>query len=257
MRNKTRIKKPIAEDKAIETPAMVAAAISEPAPAAPEPDFLAAPKVEPKPEPQPPPVADEDAATKALKDRLREMEQSTELNRQYQAQVAQAQRPLTREQLLEQWRHDGVSEANIEFLKRHPELADNWQLTYYCANEAAQHHERDTDAHRHATKQIFDHYVAEANKTKQLAEEPTPAFFQPEPPPAPRRPSGKASIVSAPVSRDASPGNYQSEFEDSPRSVRLSPDQLEAARIAGVTPAEYAKQLIRMRKMQASGEAQP
>jgi hypothetical protein len=45
-----------------------------------------------------------------------------------------------------------------------------------------------------------------------------------------------------------------SDFENDPRSVRLSPDQVEAARIAGVTPAEYARQLIRMKKMQASGE---
>jgi hypothetical protein len=252
--------RPKQKELPVETPEMLAAAVSEPAPAEPklEPDFSAAPKIESQPEPQPPPAAKEDEATKALKARLAEIEKSTEVNRQYQAQVAQAQRPMSREQLLEQWRHDGVSEANLQFLQRHPEMIDGWQLTYYCANEATKKgHEPNTDSHRAETKRIFDHYLSEANNTKQLAEKPTPEFFKPEPPPAPRRPPGKASIVSAPVSRDAAPGNYQSEFEDSPRSVRLSPEQLDAARISGVTPAEYAKQLLRMKRMQASGESQP
>src|SRR6516162_2949057 len=90
-----------------ETPEMVAAAISEPSPAEPklEPDFPAAPKIEPQPEPQPPPAAKEDEAAKALKARIADIDRSAELNRQYQAQVAQAQRPMSREQLLEQWRH--------------------------------------------------------------------------------------------------------------------------------------------------------
>jgi hypothetical protein len=242
-----------------ETPEMVAAAISEPAPAEPklEPDSPATPKVEPTPEPQPPPVAQEDEAAKALKARLSEIEKSTELNRQYQAQVAQAQRPMSREQLLEQWRHDGVSEPNLQFLQRHPEMIDGWQLTYYCANEATQKgHEPNTDSHRAETKRIFDRYVSEANKIKPLAEAPTPEFFKPEPPPAPRRPPGKASIVSAPVSRET-PATRAYEADNDPRSVRLSPDQLEAARISGVTPTEYAKQLLRMRRAQASGETQP
>jgi hypothetical protein len=244
----------------VETPEMVAAAISEPAPEPerkPEPDFSAAPKVEPQPEPQPPPAPAEDEATRALKARIADLDRSAELNRQYQAQAAQAQRPMSREQLLEQWRHDGVSEANIDFLKQNPELADNWQLTYYCAHEATKRgHEPDSDAHRKATKEIFDRYVAEANKTKQLAEEPTPAFFQPEPPPAPRRPSGKASIVSAPVSRET-PATRIYESENDPRSVHLSPDQVEAAKIAGVSTAEYARQLVRMQRMRANNEIEP
>ena len=84
--------KPKQKELPPETPEMVAAAISEPAPAEPklEPDSPATPKVEPTPEPQPPPVAQEDEAAKALKARLSEIEKSTELNRQYQAQVAQA-----------------------------------------------------------------------------------------------------------------------------------------------------------------------
>jgi hypothetical protein len=253
--------RPKQKELPVETPEMVAAAISEPAPVEPErkpePDFSATPKIEPQPEPQPPPAAGEDEATNALKARLADLDRSAELNRQYQAQVAQAQRPMSREQLLEQWRHDGVSEPNLQFLQRHPELVDNWQLTYYAANEATKRgHEPNTDSHREKTREIFHGWLSEAQRTKEAAEAtPTPEFFKPEPAPAPRRPPGKASIVSAPPSRAASPGNYQSEFEDT--RVTLSPEQLEAARISGVTPAQYARQLIRMRAMRANGQIEP
>ena len=70
-------------------------------------------------------------------------------------------------------------------------------------------------------------------------------------PPQPRPVSLSAAHVSAPVSRDIpSGGNGQRR----PGSVTLTADQLDAARIAGVTPADYAKQLLRLREMQAAGE---
>jgi hypothetical protein len=203
-------------------------------------------------------VPEADEATRALKARIAEIEQSAELNRQYQAerqaQAHMGQRPLTRGELLEQWRHQGMSHANLKFLEAHPELIDAWQLTRESAIRAANEgHVPDTDDHRHATKRIFDGYLAEI---KRQDAEPSPKFFQPPPPPAPRRPPGKASIVSAPVSRET-PSSRIYEAENNPKSVHLSVDQLEAARIAGVTPGEYAKQLLKMRRMQASGESQP
>ena len=73
---------------------------------------------------------------------------------------------------------------------------------------------------------------------------------QPEPP-QPKPVSLSAAHVSAPVSRDIpSGGNGQRR----PGSVTLTADQLDAAKIAGVTPADYAKQLLRLREMQAAGE---
>jgi len=99
MRNKTRyIRKP-------ETPA-VAAAISEPEPKAqPEPDYSVAP-IEPKAEPQPPPAAEEDAATRALKSHIAEIERSAALNRQRQVEV---EKLALANNLFQIWKHDGLT----------------------------------------------------------------------------------------------------------------------------------------------------
>lgn len=55
--------------------------------------------------------------------------------------------------------------------------------------------------------------------------------------------------VSAPVSREAP------STPNAPRggSIRLTPDQREAAKVAGVTEAEYAKQLQKLNQMRANG----
>jgi hypothetical protein len=82
--------------------------------------------------------------------------------------------------------------------------------------------------------------------------EQPPAFFAPPPAPQPRSRPSRASVVSAPVSREL-PGNYRSEFEADPKSVRLSPSQLEAAAIAGVSPRVYAENLLRMERMKRDG----
>jgi hypothetical protein len=68
------------------------------------------------------------------------------------------------------------------------------------------------------------------------------------PPPAPER--VRTNIVSAPVSREVPSASGSR----SNGKITLTPQHLEAARIAGVTPAEYGKQLLRLREMQASGE---
>jgi hypothetical protein len=264
MRNKTRYA------RKLETPEMVAAAMSEPEP-------HVEPKLEPAPD-SPAALAEKieaqqleheirveraDEAADRLRDQLKALAQSEQAIRQHQAaQMAATQRPQTREQLLEQWRREGVSEANIDFLQGHPEMIDGWQLTVHSANRATQEgHTPDTDEHREATKRIFHKYISAGEKIAATGHDPsldpTPEFFKAQPPAisAPRQPPSRSSHYSAPVSREGSPGNYSS--DDNPRSVRLSPDQLEAARVSGVTPTEYAKQLVRMRRMQASGETQP
>lgn len=70
---------------------------------------------------------------------------------------------------------------------------------------------------------------------------------QPEPPP--RMPS-RGSVVSAPVSRQGpAVAGYARNG-----SITLTPQQVEAANMAGVTPGEYARQLRRYNEMKASGE---
>lgn len=60
----------------------------------------------------------------------------------------------------------------------------------------------------------------------------------------------KEPVVSAPVSRNVPTVNGK------PRSgkVTLTPKEVEAARISGITPEEYAKQKLRKEEMVASGE---
>jgi hypothetical protein len=67
---------------------------------------------------------------------------------------------------------------------------------------------------------------------------------EPSPPPEPRR----TSIVSAPVSRETPATRQQNE------RVELTADQVEAARISGVTPAEYARQVLKLRQLEANGQ---
>lgn len=62
-------------------------------------------------------------------------------------------------------------------------------------------------------------------------------------------PAKRTSILSAPVSREAPSTPNQ------PRggTIRLTPDQREAAKIAGVSEAEYAKNLKKLNEMKANG----
>lgn len=64
--------------------------------------------------------------------------------------------------------------------------------------------------------------------------------------PEPRK---RSSMVSAPVSREAP----SSANGDRPGQIRLSLAQKEAAKIAGITEAEYAKQIIELKKQKANG----
>jgi hypothetical protein len=59
----------------------------------------------------------------------------------------------------------------------------------------------------------------------------------------------RGTVVSAPVSREAPAGSRPTR----PSQIRLTKAQVEAARMAGVTEAEYAKQLIKLGEFKADG----
>jgi hypothetical protein len=65
-------------------------------------------------------------------------------------------------------------------------------------------------------------------------------------PPEPPEPN-PARYVSAPVSRDGS------HFGSSPRSIRLTKEQIEFARMSGITEADYARELMRLNQLKADG----
>ena len=67
----------------------------------------------------------------------------------------------------------------------------------------------------------------------------------------PRPEPDRAAIVSAPVSRE--PPSYYSGHR-SAGQIRLTPAQREAAKIAGITEAEYAEQLVKFLELQERGE---
>src|SRR5438552_418034 len=111
----------------------------------PQPDQpVAVGPVEPQPEPllkaeaktdtptveQTPAEPVESEATRRLKQQLADLARSQELN--HQAAQMGPQRPVTREQLLEQWHREGMSAANLKFLTDNPELVDGWQLTVHA-----------------------------------------------------------------------------------------------------------------------------
>jgi hypothetical protein len=194
-------------------------------------------------------VIEADEATRALKAQIAAISQAQELNRQVQA-ARMAQRPPTRDELLEHWRQQGLSAANLKFLKDNPDLIDGWELTLHAANRATDEgHIPDTPEHREATKVIFHKWMAEAHQTAAAKlNDPTPV-----PAPAPRQQPSRSSHYSAPVSRQASPGDYRA---PDPRQVTLSADEVEAARISGVSPAEYARQKMKYQQMKAQGQVE-
>lgn len=61
----------------------------------------------------------------------------------------------------------------------------------------------------------------------------------------------KGPTVSAPVSREVPGANGK---RPTPGKVTLTPQEVEAAKISGITPEEYAKQKLRKEQMIASGE---
>jgi hypothetical protein len=184
-----------------------------------------------------------DEATLRLQNQINELKKSEAL--QYQV-AEQAQRAVAVEQ---------------QFVQAHPELLEHPKLTEWAVAVALQHgYQRGTPDFLDVTKQLFDRQMAaQANAAPatqqsepaapepphQVQEAPMPnhPFHQRPPPPPPEPSEQSASIYSAPVSREASGGGYR---QSSPSSVRLSPDQREAAKMSGVTETEYARQLQKL-----------
>jgi hypothetical protein len=169
------------------------------------------------------------------------------------AMMAARAQPPTREQKLAMWKQQGMTEDDAQFLSENPQMVDLHDVTRIAADEAAQHHARGTPQHRERTKTLFDEHLAhlQAQQAQAAASaQPTPAFFRPPPAPAPAAPD-PASIYSAPVSR----GTPSGETGQRPaRMIRLTPEEQEYARVAGVSDVEYARQKQRLALAKANGD---
>jgi hypothetical protein len=209
---------------------------------------------------------DTDEATNALKARIAEMDRSAELvQQQRQANEINAQI----NQIFNFWQQAGASIEQQHIFRADP--AFMVRLTEFAHNEASKLHQVNSPEYFEAGKRLFfehlDHLQQQAKQhAQQSAEpipaadnepamtEPTPKFFEPVPAPSrvPRQQQpARTSLYSAPVSREM-PGSREFEAND-PRSVRLNPDQVEAARIAGVDLKTYATMLVKMKRMKRDG----
>jgi hypothetical protein len=227
------------------------AALVEAATAAHEPVAEPAPDVEAvaKAEAE---AAQADRAKFALLRQIEAMKRAEQVQRQQHLEyqrVALNGQPLSRDEKLEQWRQQGLTAREALFLREHPTMIDHPEVASFAANAAlAAGLERDTDRYWQAVTENFDKAMSHL-KAQAEAREPTPDFFRaPEVKPKPVR--SAAHFVSAPVSREIPSGTGTR----SPSKVTLNAQHLEAAKIAGVSPTEYARQLLKLNEMKQSGE---
>lgn len=176
---------------------------------------------------------------------------SPELSRiaaEMSAEAGQAPAPAApaashREGQFTKWREQGLSGAQAMFLSKNPHMADHPAMlatAAQAAKEACQENDIEPDTHEYfeVLRQTFDEFL-----------KPAPKYFQPEGfESAPRE---RSAMVSAPVERTVPTGNYNDRGQ-----IRLTPEQREAAAIAGVSESLYAEQLLRLREAKEAGHYQ-
>jgi hypothetical protein len=197
------------------------------------------------------PPADE--ATVALMRQLESLRKSEELQKQYAmhqhaVQMAQRTQPQTRVQYLQS---QGLTKAEAEFFDSREDMMSNQQLASEAASEAlAAGIERDSPQFFEAVEQGFAKRV-EALNQRAAEPAPAPAFFEPtEPTRSPAAPD-RSSLYAAPVSRGAPSG--ETGYRPA-RQIKLTPQDQEYARIAGISDVEYAKQKQRLALHKANGD---
>jgi hypothetical protein len=195
---------------------------------------------------------DEDDATKRLQVQIEEMRRSEQLQRQ--AQLIQTN---PREAKLHLWRQQGMDEPTERWLRDNPVMIDNHELTRHVAEQTAKHHPPGSDAHREATRQLFNGLMGKAEAERLARNAPQPPPLAPprhepavhvhvshdEEPDMPNSegPAFDRRIHSAPIDRDAagSRGNASGK-------VTLTPEERQFARQIGVSEVDYAKNKQKM-----------
>lgn len=203
-----------------------------------DPAVAVAVNTNPAPAPASAPALEQDGASGALKAQIDALRQSETIQRQAQAAMLAAQ------------------ERRQSWLQNNPLAQQHYAALNHLHQEALQSGLVDTSPqyfdflnNRLATLQAQH----PANAGKQLIDEMHQRAAQDRPPePPPQQPaSPRTNIVSAPVSREVPSSANGSRTGG---KITLSREQLEAAQMAGVTPTEYARQLLRLNEMKASGE---
>jgi hypothetical protein len=204
-------------------------------------------------------IPESDDASKAFQKQIDDLRRAEQVQRDRSAEPAQAtvshsaaQAPLTHHQRVAYWRDKGADEGEAEYFTaqfEHPEI------THRAAEEAVRMgHNPGTDGFHGA---VYTNFLKGLNAARPLEPEPV---LEPEPAPVARKkrvdsdpPHNRSSLVSAPVSRDTVANGGYNSYGDRPGRVTLSKAQLEAAAFSGITPKEYAEQLLRLREEQKNG----
>jgi hypothetical protein len=186
-----------------------------------------APNAPPAPPAAPEPTND---AEQALRRQLEALQHSEEFNRQQQA-IATAE-----------GRRRAWVESNPVAQKFYNHLGQfhNEAIQFGLADTSPQYFE-------HMENQLAAlHSQQPATAGAQLIDEMRARSAPEQPAPQPRQ---RTNIVSAPVSRDIpSSGQRQN------GTITLNAEQKEFARLSKISETEYARQLLRLRDMQLSGE---
>jgi hypothetical protein len=191
----------------------------------------------PPPAPQPPPITPPgDDGINALKAQLAALQQSEALERQQQQAAA-------------------VHGQRLAWLQGNP-LA----MKFHDRLDSV-HQEAIAQGRRDMSEEYFTHLETrlrefEAQPPAPAPQpQPTPQFFEPPSAPrpsAPPPPSGAAaSNFSAPVSREIPNGSGK---RRSSSQITLTAAEVDAARTAGISVEEYARQKVRRDQMVESGE---
>jgi hypothetical protein len=202
MRTKTKYRQAFKEGGRVVLPGQAELPTEQPTEAVSAPPEAPAPAEPPAPPPQQ--EQPQNDATEALHRQIEALKKSEQVQRQ---QAAMPQEPMSREQRLAQWQqHGGLSNDEIQFFQKHPEMVDHPQITGLAVSQAKQAgHERGTDAHLAFVERAFNAHVEHLMREQAQAQPAmqTPAFFKPPTRSAPN----PASLVSAPVSRSVPTGS--------------------------------------------------
>jgi hypothetical protein len=190
----------------------------------------------------------------ALKRQYEQLQQAQQFRQQHAQQL---QAPQTRQQwvaaLMQQ---SGTTKAEGEFLLDHPVIMYEPKAMQKIMAElhAAGVQRDDSPEYFRAVEETFQRHLERKQQkaAAKAAAKPPPEFFTPTAPPPEQPEQSASSIYSAPVSRQAGGGNYQ----PSPSSIRLSREEQEAARMAGISDTEYARNKLKMLRMQQTGQIQ-
>jgi hypothetical protein len=202
----------------------------------------------------PTPKVEHDDASVAFQGQVDAL-RAAEANQQQRMAQGTPALPPTRALRLQHWREQGYSEAEADYFNA---LSENPHRTNAAVTAAREMGIDPNDVNFHTEVQKNFHRLTAAEAEAQAAPEPDPAepvrrarggAVDDEPSELGRWRPGPISLA---MTERSIPGSYNANGER-PGRVVLTPAQVEAAKIAGVSLKDYAEQVLRLRAEKAEG----